>query len=384
MNRAQLIAITGRAPLGVAEALSEAMARWSINTPARQALFIGQIAHESGAFRWAAELWGPTPQQLTYEGRVDLGNTQPGDGFRYRGRGYLQITGRENYAQASQALDVDLINNPEQLEQLPLAAEASAWWWFAHGCNELADPGDESALLAVTRRVNGGTNGLESRRDYWLKAKMVLEASADEQEPEPISETPTASAEVFDAPVASLKDLVTEPKKESAMPAPIAAVALSLLPTLIDLLPSLAKMFSKDKFDVRNEAIATQVAEIATKAVGAVNAQQAVERIAGDPAAQKAADAAMRANFADLMEIAKLDEAHRKEARAFALEQAQQPTNYPLWLLTYLIIGGIGWVAFQKDLFTPELVTAIVMAIIGFHYGSSYGSMLKTQKRSDG
>lgn len=133
---------------------------FGIDTPQRVAAFLAQVGHESGGFRYTREIWGPTDAQKRYEGRADLGNVKPGDGSKYRGRGLIQITGRYGYQKASKALGVDLISHPELLEAKPLAARSAAWWWFAHGCNEIADTGD---IVALSKRINGGTNGLEDR-----------------------------------------------------------------------------------------------------------------------------------------------------------------------------------------------------------------------------
>lgn len=144
---------------------------YDITGPVRVAAFLAQVGHESGGFKYTREIWGPTAAQKRYEGRKDLGNTQPGDGSKYRGRGLIQITGRNNYGKASKALGVDLIAVPEQLELKPMAARSAAWWWSTHGCNELADSGDFERL---TRRINGGLNGYPDRVNRWEKAKAAL------------------------------------------------------------------------------------------------------------------------------------------------------------------------------------------------------------------
>lgn len=144
---------------------------FGIDTPQRVAAFLAQVGHESAGFRYTREIWGPTEAQKRYEGRADLGNVKPGDGSKYRGRGLIQITGRHNYEQVSKGLRVDLVNKPELLEAPSLAARSAAWWWASHGCNELADKGDFDAL---TRRINGGLNGIEDRRRRWEIAKKVL------------------------------------------------------------------------------------------------------------------------------------------------------------------------------------------------------------------
>jgi putative chitinase len=151
--------------------LTAAMNAYSINTPKRQAAFIAQVGHESGRLAYVKELWGPTPAQERYEGRADLGNTVKGDGFRYRGRGLIQITGRANYAKCALAMALDVVNQPELLEQPVYAALSAAWFWSVNGLNGLADLED---FERITRRINGGTNGLKDRREIWERAKGVL------------------------------------------------------------------------------------------------------------------------------------------------------------------------------------------------------------------
>lgn len=153
--------------------LSDAMAEFGIDTPARQAAFIAQIGHESGSLRYVQEIASGD----AYEGRRDLGNTQPGDGRRYKGRGLIQITGRTNYAACSKALlgdDQALIDEPERLCEPALAARSAAWFWKAHGLNELADAGD---FERITRRINGGLNGEQERLALWHRALDVLEVA---------------------------------------------------------------------------------------------------------------------------------------------------------------------------------------------------------------
>lgn len=147
--------------------LNEAMAEFGINTPAREACFIAQIAHESGSFRYVKEI----ASGAAYEGRKDLGNTQPGDGVRFKGRGLIQITGRSNYAACGKALGLDLIAHPELLEETTAACRSAAWFWQTHGCNELADEGN---FKAITRVINGGYNGLADRVAFLTSAQRVL------------------------------------------------------------------------------------------------------------------------------------------------------------------------------------------------------------------
>lgn len=147
------------------------MLRYQIIGPKRMAAFIAQIGHESGQLQYVREIWGPTAAQLRYEGRADLGNTVTGDGSRYRGRGLIQITGRANYAACGEALGIDLINHPELLEQPQYACLSAAWFWAMKGLNTLADAGE---FNTVTRRINGGLNGLADRLSLWVKAREVL------------------------------------------------------------------------------------------------------------------------------------------------------------------------------------------------------------------
>lgn len=147
--------------------LNDAMAEYDINTPDREAMFLAQVAHESGAFHYVQEI----ASGGTYEGRADLGNVEPGDGIRYKGRGLIQITGRANYQRCGDALGCDLISEPEMLEQPDLAARSAAWFWSSHGLNALADADN---FLVITKRINGGTNGYADRQAYLARAQAVI------------------------------------------------------------------------------------------------------------------------------------------------------------------------------------------------------------------
>ena len=152
-------------------AIEAAMAEFGIDTPPRQAAFLAQIGHESGGLHWSVEIWGPTEAQRRYEGRRDLGNVQIGDGYRFRGRGLIQTTGRANYVATGKALGVDLIAKPELLAQPELAARSAAWYWKSRNLNALADAGD---FERITRKINGGLNGQAERIALWESARGVL------------------------------------------------------------------------------------------------------------------------------------------------------------------------------------------------------------------
>ena len=150
----------------IVRALREADA----TTPARVAMFLAQMAHESGQFKYLEELASGD----AYEGRKSLGNTRPGDGPRFKGRGIIQLTGRYNYGAAGDALGIDLLSRPEVAAEPSTAARVAAWYWRTRNCNEGSDRLD---LEAVTRRINGGLNGLEDRRRYYETAKRVMGVS---------------------------------------------------------------------------------------------------------------------------------------------------------------------------------------------------------------
>jgi predicted chitinase/LysM repeat protein len=147
--------------------LNAAMQEAGINTPKRQAAFLAQLAHESGEFRYMEEI----ASGADYEGRTDLGNTQPGDGVRYKGRGPIQLTGRSNYRAAGQALGIDLENNPTRAADPDVGFRTAAWYWNNRNLNQYADAGN---FDAITYRVNGGYNGKASRDAYYARALQVL------------------------------------------------------------------------------------------------------------------------------------------------------------------------------------------------------------------
>jgi putative chitinase len=153
--------------------------KFQINTPIRQLSFLAQVGTESGGLFFTEEL----ASGEDYEGRVALGNTHPGDGVKYKGRGLIQITGRTNYQALTAFFNVDFINNPSLLagkntnlstpDQLKYAALSAGWFWNSRQLNSIADqinlqvPLDESEnmqeYILITKRINGGTNGLADR-----------------------------------------------------------------------------------------------------------------------------------------------------------------------------------------------------------------------------
>lgn len=149
--------------------LNDTMATFNIDTPMRQAHFLAQIAHESGSFRYVKEI----ASGEAYEGRKDLGNVIPGDGVRFKGRGLIQLTGRTNYKLFDDFTrhEFDLLNHPDRVERPDLAALVAGWFWNRNKLNELAD---QDMFLKITRKINGGYNGIEDRQQHLDRAKAVL------------------------------------------------------------------------------------------------------------------------------------------------------------------------------------------------------------------
>lgn len=157
----KVVGLDGYYPLFVA-----AMEKYEINTPLRKAHFLSQILHETGGFRWMQEL----ATGDAYEGRRDLGNIIKGAGRKFKGRGAIQLTGMKNYERYGKAIGVDLLAQPE-LVATKYPFDVAGWYWSDNHINQLADRDD---VLLVTRRINGGVNGLADREQYLKKAKAVI------------------------------------------------------------------------------------------------------------------------------------------------------------------------------------------------------------------
>lgn len=158
--------------------LNEAMAEFEIDTPARRAAFLAQVAHESGSLRYVREI----ASGLAYDDRADLGNTRPEairiaaehgstPGPWWKGHGLIQITGYDNHLACGLALGLDLLHQPRLLEQPVHAARSAAWFWASRNLNALADAG---SFRAITRVINGGFNGMSDRLAHYERAQAVL------------------------------------------------------------------------------------------------------------------------------------------------------------------------------------------------------------------
>ena len=151
----------------VGEVLAATLESYQIDSRLRIAHFLGQTCHESAGFRTTEEFASGD----AYEGRADLGNTTPGDGRRYKGRGLLQLTGRANYRELGKTLGVKLEDDPELAAEPVLSLKIACEYWKKKKINAACDRDD---VVAVTRLVNGGTNGLDDRRGYTAKAKTAI------------------------------------------------------------------------------------------------------------------------------------------------------------------------------------------------------------------
>jgi len=351
------------------DALTAAMARWGINTQARQGMFLAQLAHESGEFRYMQEL----ADGSAYEHREDLGNTRPEaiqiaaahgstPGRWWKGHGPIQITGFDNHRECGEALGLDLLNNPLLLTEPDAGCQSAGWYWSTHGCNELADLGK---FVEVTRKINGGTNGLASRQAYWAAAQRAL--------PVAIS---TGAAPAF----GGLSDLVPgapdEPDKPDlgafnaaepiisppAAPAPpersmpIAALIATFGPMIADLWPVVSKLFSSgSEVAQRNTQTAGLVIDTIIKSANAVNLQDAIDKAKADPALQATVHQAIvtEPTIMQLLEVGGgIEKAREQDLKQQAAAQPFWKTSavfwislilLPLvyWLVGSLIVGGI-------------------------------------------
>lgn len=181
------------------EGLNETFEHFEINTPSRIAMFLAQTAHESANFSATEEnlnysakaLQAFWPKRFTndvvaqyarkpqlianraYCDRMGNGNEASGDGYNYRGRGLIQLTGRDNYTACGKALDIDLVSDPDQVSHDPVAVLSAGWFWNTRKLNSWSDKGD---VAKVTKLINGGTIGLQERTEHYNHALQVLQS----------------------------------------------------------------------------------------------------------------------------------------------------------------------------------------------------------------
>ena len=182
------------------EALNEILPDYEINTPKRVAAFIAQCAHESGGFKFLKEnlnyraesllkifpkyfktlaeanQYARQPEKIAnkiYGGRMGNGPESSGDGFRYCGRGLIQLTGKDNYTWFAASLEIPVEEAAEYLQTFEGAVQSACWFWETNKLNQWADKGD---IINLTKRINGGTIGLEDRIKHYNHALHVLGA----------------------------------------------------------------------------------------------------------------------------------------------------------------------------------------------------------------
>lgn len=160
-----------RAPIFL-ECLNTAMAEFRIDGPLRQAMFLAQVAHESGSLRYTRELADGRAYDITVNPAKaqELGNNAAGDGPKYRGRGLLQVTGKTNTTHCLAALGRRL-DDLDYLETPMGASRSAGWFWFTHGLNEVAD---KELFWTVSKIINGGTNGLDDRIINYVRCRKAL------------------------------------------------------------------------------------------------------------------------------------------------------------------------------------------------------------------
>jgi putative chitinase len=359
--------------------IDEACDVFQINTPARLAAFLAQIGHESGSLTYTCELASGD----AYEGRADLGNTEVGDGRKYRGHGLIQTTGRFNTRAVTNGLRAygcpDFEEDPEALMQPRWAALSAAWYWQTHGCNELADTGQ---FDAITKRINGGLNGKADRDRRWEKAKAAIGQG----------NAPTVVIEPAD-----------EPPKEKKMPFP--AIIAALLPALIQKLdiPKLIDYFKPGvPVPERNVAMGLQLWDVVKTAVGAVNEQEVIQKMDANPAVIEVAKKAVQDQWFQIFEVGA---GGIGGAKAFIEKQGAGPHGEIVWQIIKVVsFAALGFLALANLMASAawafaiwrdsgvetatQLLTQVITADIGaamtafgFWLGSSWGSRNKDQQQ---
>lgn len=202
INPSQLKEITGIKDIAkltdITNAINETLVKYQINTPLRIQHFLAQLLHESGNFVFIKENLNYSASGLVktfrkyflteavalpyarqqdkianhvYSNRMGNGNEASGDGAKFKGRGYIQLTGRDNYTAITKATGIDFVNHPELLETVKYAALSAGWFWDKTGLNTLADKND---IINITKKINGGTNGLDDRQAKLAKLKTII------------------------------------------------------------------------------------------------------------------------------------------------------------------------------------------------------------------
>ena len=356
----------------------------------RVAMFLAQIAHESGSLAYVREL----ASGEAYEGRKDLGNTHSGDGPKFRGRGLLQVTGRYNYAACGQELGLPLLDQPELLEESEHAAMSAGWVWKSHGLGPLCEAHDP--VLAVTKRLNGGTNGLEDRRERYQAAMTALKlhhSSPSLSQPAGATQPGSVvSPAPHQAPAPAAPSSIKEPAM--AIPALVTAAASALLPLVIDLFKARGTKTSERNAEVV-EAVGPTIIAIAKEVVGGGgNEQQVAESILASKDLQNQFRAQVALQWKDVEPFLTFEEESRSKAREFA---EAMTSDGPAWramgygaILLLLVLGiiyGGGYILSQvlfhsdTDSQTKGMIVGAIIAfitqVLSYFVGSSASSKQK-------
>lgn len=261
-------------------------------------MFVAQCAHESDHFRTTVEY----ASGAAYEGRKDLGNTESGDGRKFKGRGYIQLTGRANYAKAGAYFGVDFLEHPEWVAQPEWAAKVSAWFFTVFAKVDGLD------ITRATKRINGGLNGIKQRTEFYARAKQLLDNT-----PQPL----------------------LQPREDNMDPFTLTAVT-----SIIKEVPDLIRIFGKDGENTeRNAKAAEKVVDIAKAITGETTAEGAVQVIKTDPEVREAVQKFIRESWMELTEVG----GGVNEARKFAVSIQNSPYAHVVAVVSYAGLGLIGF-----------------------------------------
>ena len=357
--------------------LNDTMNEFAITTPARQAAFLAQLAHESGSLRYVQEI----ASGAAYDNRADLGNMTPEaialselagttPGKYYKGRGLIQITGYTNYLACSRALccDDSLVSNPAALERADLACLSAGWYWDSRRLNGFADAGQ---FETITRKINGGLNGQADRLAHYQRALSVLEGG---------DSAPTESG-----------PFPEQPAQGETVVAPFIAAAI---PSLIQAAPALIRLFGNSEQAEKNAKAAEVAVEIAKAVTETPTAEGAVAAMQADPELANTYARAVAAQWYELAgEAGGGGIAGARQADQAAMQQGKTWLSPALWVammilpLVYMVSGavlfGADWTMEIKAMVVSSIISLVLGSVTGFFLGTSYGSQQKTAMLAD-
>ncbi|MCV2349348.1 glycoside hydrolase family 19 protein [Paucibacter sp. Y2R2-4] len=389
---------------------------YEINTSGRQAAFLAQILHESARLQFTTEIWGPTVAQRRYERApsapwlrghkinslaYDLGNTQPGDGAKFRGHGLIQVTGRFNHAQMRDWLRLrcpgltvpDFEADPLRLAEPIWAAYSAGEYWAQHGLNALADA---CQFDAITRAINGGLNGQDDR----LRLLRQLTAVLLDSEPEALEASdaplPTPAPEML-TPSPALPP-PQHPDPEPAPPAESTPWRLPAMSAFLPLafeavaqaVPSLIRLFGSSAVTERNARAAELVVQAAKDATGARNEQDLIETLkTADPGTLQAVNNAVQSIWYEITPDSSGILAARQAAAEAAAAGAKPWLNPALWVsgallpLVYFTAWAVltqpGFSAEVRSMVVASVITGVLTGLTGYWLGTSFSSARKTE-----